>query len=66
MIKKIVIQLHLPDRANVTALIEEGGKKQLVHSRLLLPGAFQRQHFRVVALKRVAMRQVTRKTVPEL
>lgn len=42
------------------------GKKLLARSEVLLPGAFQRQHFRVVALKGVAMRPATRKMVPEL
>lgn len=55
------MQLYVPDTATA-ALIQ----RQSAHSAVVLPGAFPLAHFGVVALKRVAMRQVARKIDPEL
>lgn len=41
-------------------------QRQSAHSAVVLPGTFPLAHFGVVALKRVAMRQVARKIHPEL
>lgn len=56
-----MMQLYVPDTTG-TALIQ----RQSAHSAVVLPGAFPLAHFGVVALKRVAMRQVARKIDPEL
>ena len=55
----LLCSLYVPDTARTTLI-----QRQSAHSAVVLPGTFPLAHFGVVALKRVAMRQVARKNGP--